>query len=390
MFKIIFAGTAEFAAPSLQNLLKNKNCQVHAVITRPDRPAGRGLTVQESPIKKFVCRGRPACLPDNIHRGETACSPDNMSPDNQGRHKGRHIGLPVRIRMMQPQKIIEIKEQIKKLSPDLLIVCAYGEILPTEILAIPRLGAINLHASILPKYRGASPIQAAILNGNKYSGVSIIQMDEKLDHGSILGQARLEIAADETGGSLHDKLAEIGARLLEFTLEKIVQSSKFKVQSSKSKFKNFKFYDPPMIQNEKQASYTKKLNRRNGLIQPRIESAVKIERKVRAYDPWPGNYLEIKNLKLKIKNCNLKFKIRKFQKQIEILKIYQVNIALNNKNAVDRVLVFKKIKLGELFVFNNQLMLKCRLGCLILQKVQIPGKKIISGEDFARGYLQLS
>ena len=290
--KIIFMGTPDFAAPALKQLVSN-NYEISAVITAPDKPIGRKQEVTPPPIKK--------------------------------------LALQYKIPVLQPEKILnsswpkpDLKSQILNLNPDLIVVSAYGKIIPKEILDIPQYGSLNIHPSLLPKYRGPSPIQFAILNGEKITGATIMLMDEKMDHGPILAQEKIEIPSDETSQTLHDKLAQLGADLLIKTIPQYVQGE-----------------IKPKPQDEKNASYTKILTREDGKIDWR-KSAESIERQIRAFTPWPGAWT-IDGKRLKI----LKAKV------------------------VDK---------------KDGLTFKTKRGYLLLEMVQPEGKKTMSGEEFIRGY----
>ncbi|HBC56272.1 MAG TPA: methionyl-tRNA formyltransferase, partial [Gammaproteobacteria bacterium] len=182
--KIIFAGTPEFAALSLAALLDNNMLPI-CVLTQPDRPAGRGKKLTASAVKRLAIRHQ--------------------------------------LSVLQPEKLTSkfIEDQILPLAPDLIIVVAYGLILPRPLLTLPRFGCINVHASLLPRWRGAAPIQRAILAGDTQSGVTIMQMDEGLDTGDVLLSHPLSIRENETGGSLHDRLAKLGANALLEALKKL-------------------------------------------------------------------------------------------------------------------------------------------------------------------------
>ena len=185
MLKVLFMGTPDFAKESLEKLY-NANYNIIGVVTNPDRPKGRGMKMIASPVKEFALRNN--------------------------------------INVYQPEKIknnTEFKGKIKELKPDVICVVAYGKILPKEILEIPKLGCINLHGSILPKYRGAAPIQWAILNGDDKTGVTTIYMDEGMDSGDIILTEEVVIEENETTGELWEKLSKIGANLLVETIRKI-------------------------------------------------------------------------------------------------------------------------------------------------------------------------
>ena len=174
--KIIFAGTPDYAAVALQALLRDTDFLVQAVITQPDMPAGIGLGLRASEVKQLACQ----------------------------------VGLTV----WQPQRISQITDQIRELEPDFLVVAAFAQLVPESILSIPAISPINVHGSLLPRYRGAGVIQAPIINGDQQTGTTIMLMDKGLDTGPILAQQPIAIAANETGESLYDKLAEAGAQLM--------------------------------------------------------------------------------------------------------------------------------------------------------------------------------
>ncbi len=230
--KIIFAGTPEFAATALSALLTTSH-QVVAVYTQPDRPAGRGRKLQPSPVKKLALEH----------------------------------GIEVR----QPAKLKDPADQaaLSELGADLMVVVAYGLLLPQAVLDAPRLGCINIHASLLPRWRGAAPIQRAILAGDDESGVTIMQMEAGLDTGPMLHILKTPILRDDTGGSLHDRLAELGARALLESLAAIADGSLI-----------------PRPQDDALATYAKKLDKGEARIDW-SQTAAEIDRQVRAFNPWP-------------------------------------------------------------------------------------------------------
>jgi len=246
--KIIFIGTSSFALPALENLIQEY--QILAVVTAPDKPTGRKQELTPSPVKE--------------------------------------IALKYGLSILQPEKILDIKQKISKLEPDLIIVASYGQIIPQDILEIPKKNSLNLHPSLLPKYRGPSPIQIAILNGDQITGLTIIQMDSKMDHGPIIIQKETKINPDDTFQSLEARLAEEIADLIILTLP---QYFKNKIE--------------PQIQDESQVSYTKILTRDDGKIDLE-QDPKKIERKVRAFYPWPGTWTEINGQRIKILKVKLK------------------------------------------------------------------------------------
>jgi len=230
--RIIFAGTPEFSVPPLRSLLQSDH-EVIAVYTQPDRPAGRGRKLTAGPVKALAMEH----------------------------------GIPV----YQPQSLKGAAEQaeLAALNPDLMVVVAYGLLLPQAVLDAPRLGCVNIHASLLPRWRGAAPIQRAILEGDSASGITIMQMEAGLDTGPMILKLNTPIAPDETGGSLHDRLAPLGAEALLQALP-LIQSEK-----------------PPLEpQDDTQATYAHKLSKEEAAIDWN-RSAAEIERQVRAFDPWP-------------------------------------------------------------------------------------------------------
>lgn len=229
-------GTAELACASLQALAAAPEFLVAAVVTQPDRPKGRDLKLQPSPVKQAALRA----------------------------------GLAV----LQPERARDpaFLEELRRLEPDLIVVVAYGQLLPAAVLTLPPRGCINVHASLLPKYRGAAPIQWAILNGESETGVTLMKMDEKLDTGDILTQRATAITPDDTAATLHDRLARIGAELLIETLGNIV---------------NHTITARPQI--EAQATYARKLIREDGRLDW-SQSARSLWNRVRAFTPWPGAF----------------------------------------------------------------------------------------------------
>jgi len=241
--RIIFAGTPEFSVPSLLALLNSKQ-SVCAVYTQPDRKAGRGRKLKASPIKLVA-------LEQNI---------DVYQPINF--------------------KNAETIAQLKTLQADLMIVVAYGLILPKAVLEIPRLGCINIHASLLARWRGAAPIQRALLAGDCQTGITLMQMDEGLDTGAILKKGSCEILSDDTGQTLHDRLATLGGQLLTDSIDQIENLS-------------------ATPQDDSQATYAKKLEKAEAQLNWQ-EPAIVLERKVRAFNPWPVAQVELFNQTLRL------------------------------------------------------------------------------------------
>ncbi|MBO1520084.1 methionyl-tRNA formyltransferase [Oceanisphaera pacifica] len=242
---IIFAGTPDFAARHLQALLGSEH-QVVAVYTQPDRPAGRGKKLTPSPVKVAA----------------------------------EQAGIPV----LQPISLRndEAQQELAALNADIMVVVAYGLILPQPVLDIPRLGCINVHGSLLPRWRGAAPIQRAIWADDNTTGVTIMQMDEGLDTGDMLHIASLPIEADDTSASLYDKLAHIGPQALLHSLAEISEGKA-----------------TPVVQDDTQANYAKKLSKEEARIDWQ-QDASHIARCVRAFNPWPFSYFTVAEHNIKV------------------------------------------------------------------------------------------
>lgn len=230
--KIVFAGTPDFAVPALQALLDSRH-NVVAVYTQPDRPAGRGRRPAASPVKQLA-----------MQHGIAVCQPGTL-------------------------KTPEAQAELRSFQPDLMVVVAYGLILPEAVLATPGLGCVNVHASLLPRWRGAAPIQRAIEAGDAETGVCLMQMEAGLDTGPVLASARCPITDEDTGGLLHDRLAELGAGLLAESLDALASGQ---------------LSGRP--QDDSKATYAGKLVKHEAVIDWELP-AVQIARKVRAFNPWP-------------------------------------------------------------------------------------------------------
>ena len=244
--RVIFAGTPDFAATHLQAILDDDRYQLVAIYTQPDRPAGRGKKITQSPVKK--------------------------------------LALANDIQLEQPASLTDIKTQetIARLEADVLIVVAYGLILPQAVLDIPRLGCINVHGSILPKWRGAAPIQRAIEAGDRETGVTVMQMDVGLDTGPMLTTSQCTIDDKETSASLYSKLAVLGAQALINTLEKMRSGTAVGI-----------------AQDSTQSSYADKIAKQESLIDWSA-SVTEIERRVRAFNPFPAAYSLVNGQRIKI------------------------------------------------------------------------------------------
>ncbi len=244
-YRIIFMGTPDFAVPSLQHLLSGPD-EVVAVVTQPDRPKGRGRKLAAPPVKKLAL----------------------------------DAGLPV----LQPTAIKTDKylEELASYNPDLIIVTAYGRILPKQIIDLPPLGTINVHGSILPAYRGAAPIQWSLLNGDKFTGITIMQMDEGMDTGDILLSSQINISPDETAGSLAERLADLGGEALRKALVKLHSGLMV-----------------PHAQDHHLATSSPPLTKEQGLIDWN-RSAQQISCQIRGLDPWPTAYTFIDGKRLRL------------------------------------------------------------------------------------------
>ncbi|KRT66475.1 MAG: fmt, methionyl-tRNA formyltransferase, methionyl-tRNA formyltransferase [Candidatus Dadabacteria bacterium CSP1-2] len=296
--KIIFMGTPEFAVPSLRALVDSGD-EVVAVVTQPDKPKGRGLEVAPPPTKVLA---------------------------------ERH-GIPV----LQPAKIKteEFFNELKKFNPDLICVAAYGKILPKNILDLPHYGCINVHASLLPKYRGAAPINWAIIRGEKVTGITTMKMDEGMDTGDMLLKKEVPIEDEDTGETLSEKLSEIGARLLIETIRLLKEGQL-----------------NPIPQDHSQANYAPMLKKEDGKIDWQ-KSAEEIRNLIRGALPWPSAYTNLEG---------------------KLLKIYKVRLAGGEGKPGEVI----KSESGILRVATGK-------GALDILKLQIEGGKKLETQVFLRG-----
>ena len=296
-------GTPEFAVPSLQVLLSGPD-PVVGVFTQPDQPSGRGMAFHAPPVKVLA--------------------------------EAHHV--PV----FQPAKlrVPGVLEQLQAWQPDLIVVAAYGRILPTTILTLPPLGCINVHASLLPKYRGAGPIQWAIANGETETGITIMQISEQMDAGDILLQKALPIDANDTGGSLHDKLARLGAEALQEAI-RFLKAGRLTARQ----------------QNENEVTSAPLIQKDDGRVDWNLAAAV-IERRVRAFNPWPSAYTTLNGKLLKVFAAQVDHSLRSSQAAPgTIIEVTPVSVSVVTGN-----------------------------GVLTLLEVQLAGKKRLSAEEFLRGY----
>jgi methionyl-tRNA formyltransferase len=311
--RIVFIGTGEIGMPTLRALL-NSDHEVVAVVTQPDKPVGREQRIEPPPIKKVLTRNGGFQTP-----------------------KAFGAGKPPLLEVLQPAKIKDPQtvEAIRRLTPDVIVVVAYGQILPRDVLEIPRVACLNLHASLLPRWRGAAPIQAAIAAGDCETGITVMYMDEGLDTGDILLQRSLEILPNDTGGSLHDRLAQIAPQALLESLRLIAAGKA-----------------PRIAQDNGQATYAPKLKREHGLIDW-SESAEAIERKIRAYNPWPGAFMKLDRQNLKIFSASV--------------------VDLNGPP-------------GDFLRSDKDLIVATGKSSLSLAEVQLEGKRRMTAAEFLRGH----
>lgn len=313
----IFIGTSEFAVPALQtvatsNALKAVGIKLALVITAPDAKAGRGQKLTPPPVKVEAQK-----LGIKVWQPALESQSDS-GPDPKGLGEN-------------------FKSKIKQLNPDLIVLAAYGKILPAWLIHLPPYGALNIHPSLLPKYRGATPLQTALLNGDTHTGVSIIKMDEKVDHGPIIAEVKLEITPEEIYSSLEAKTASLGAELFEKTVPLWI-SGKIRAQA----------------QDDSRASMTKQIKKEDGRIDWR-KSAIEIERRIRAFEAWPGSFTDF---------------------NAQSLKVIKASMTPQETDATP----------GTVIRANGNIGVVTGDGILILGKVQPAGKKEMSVEDFVRGH----
>lgn len=294
--RVVFMGSPEFALPSLRALAANY--KVVGVVTQPDRPAGRGKQLTAPPVKLLA----------------------------------EDLGIPV----IQPRRLkdADAVQQLRDWAPDVIVVAAFGQILRQEVLDLPPKGCINVHASLLPRWRGASPIQAAILHGDKETGVTIMRMDAGLDTGPILSQRAIPMSENDTAATLSEKLSTLGAEILTETLPKYLSGEL-----------------QPKPQPEDGVTIVSLIDKKDGKLDP-AESADALERKVRAFNPWPGAFAEWKG---------------------GALKIHTAHVTAGKK------------KPGEHLVVDGSPAVATSDGLLVLDEVQPAGKKSMQGVEFLRG-----
>jgi len=297
--RIVFMGTPDFAVLPLQKLIDDSAYQVVGVVTQPDRPAGRGGTVQAPPVKMAALAA----------------------------------GIPI----IQPEKLRApgVFEQLQTWQPDLIIVAAFGQILRANVLDLPRFGCINVHASLLPRWRGAAPLQAAIRAGDAETGVTIMKMDVGLDTGAMLRSRAVSITTATTGESLHDILAALGADLLIDTLPDYLAGRIV-----------------PQVQNDALSTYAPMIKKEDGIIDW-AQPATAIDRQIRAYTPWPGTATVWNGQPLKI---------------------------------LGGIPLAGQVPIGQVAVIDTQIVVGTGDGVLQLTRVQLAGRGAVAISDFGRGH----
>jgi len=305
MARLIFAGSPDFAVPTLQRLIASQH-QVVAVLTQPDRPAGRGRRASPGPVKQCA--------------------------------RGHKIEIYQPVGLRHP----DVLRRLTAFAPDLMVIVAYGQLLPPAILALPRAGCVNVHASVLPRWRGAAPIQAAIRAGDEQTGVSIMQMAAGLDTGPVFASVATDIGARETAGALHDRLAELGADALLGSLDAILDGSL-----------------TPHPQDDAGATYAPRLNKTDALLDW-SRTATELDRQIRAYNPWPVAETLLDGQRMR---CWLSAPGDTGASAQSTGQCGRVETATDD--GID-------VHTGE--------------GLLRLVEVQMPGRRRVKAGDFARGY----
>lgn len=303
-YRIVFFGTPAFAVPSLKALFEN-GFNLAGCVTKPDTPQGRNLRLTPSPVKK--------------------------------------LSLEYKLPVWQPEKMDDpvFFENLKKSRPDVIVVVAFGKILPREILNLPPFGGLNIHASLLPKYRGPSPIHYALLNNEPVTGVSLMKMAETMDTGPILVQEKIKISEQDNLASLHQRLAALGAELLVKNLP-LYLAGKIR----------------PKSQDNAQATYTKKIIKNDGHLDFNLK-AEEIARRIRAFNPWPGTFAYWAGKPLKI-----------------------TKVALTREETRDQP--------GKVQIFNKMILVAAGDKILEIKKIQLAGHKELRTPDFISGYPQIN
>lgn len=312
--RVVFMGTPDFSVGTLEAILEAGH-EVVAVVTQPDKPKGRGGAMSMSPVKEAA--------------------------------------LAHSLTILQPVKAKnpEFIEELRSYQPDVIVVVAFGQFLSTDILHMPKYGCINVHASLLPKYRGASPIQWAVIDGNEYSGVTTMQMAEGIDTGDILMEEKVKLDVKETGGSLFDRLSSVGANLLVRTLE-AVEAGQI----------------TPVKQDETKATYVKMLNKSFGEIDFNKE-AVEIERLIRGLNPWPSAFTHMNGKMVKIWDADV---------------VTEEQVSEHCAEADTEQLNMSKPGMVAA-VTKHDIYIRCGKDLLKINELQMEGKKRMTADAFLRG-----
>ena len=295
--KVVFMGTPEFSVPTLKALIEN--CNVIGVVTQPDKEVGRHKELEFSPIKK--------------------------------------VALENNIKVLQPNKIRVEYEDILKLNPDIIVTCAYGQIIPSEILDYPKYKCINVHGSLLPKYRGGAPIHRAVINGEKETGITIMYMAPGMDDGDIISSEKIKIEDDDTTGIIHDKLMVLGAELLIKTLPSIIKGTNKRIKQDESK-----------------VTFAKIIKKEDEVLDF-SNTAEEVYNKIRGLNPYPAAYTLFEGKRM---------------------KIYSSKVIRNNS----------KEKCGTIVEIDKDgIVVKCGKDAVMLKEIQIEGKKRMNVEEFLNG-----
>lgn len=295
--KVVFMGTPDFSVPVLEGLIKN--CNVIAVVTQPDKEVGRHKEIVYSPIKK--------------------------------------VALEHNIKVFQPVKIKEEYQDIVELNPDIIVTCAYGQIIPKVLLDLPKYKCINVHASLLPKFRGGAPIHRAILNGDDMTGITIMYMDVAMDSGDIISQKEIKIDDDMNVGTLHDRLSVMGKELLLKTLPDIISGN-----------------ISPIKQDESLVTFAKIIKREDEVIDF-DDSSINIYNKIRGLNPFPGAYAVLDD---------------------KIVKIYKARVGKNLSEAIPGIVSN---------IYKDGFAVKTRDGEIVIEELKVEGKKKMRAVDFLNG-----
>jgi len=300
--KIVFMGTPDFALPSLQTLIDDDEFDVVAVVTQEDKKIGRKQEIMAPPVKQLAQK-------------------HNITVFQPGKIKGNKL----------------FTDLIKNLKPDLFVVVAYGKILQKEFLDIPKYGAVNVHASLLPKYRGASPIEAALLQGDKETGITMMKMAEELDAGDILNVAKLTIEPQDDAETLTVKLSLLGGKILPYVLKDLVEGA-----------------ISPIPQDSSKATFCHKIHKEDGLVDINSMNAREIFNRLRAYTPWPSVFVMVEGKRLKLVEMDVDENLKLAPGELK--ELTKTSIAVGTKK-----------------------------GAIIPRKIQLEGKKVMTIQEFLTG-----